>query len=370
VDALLEALETEDPGLLVLAIEQAGSYLVVHMAERASVEILATALLRHIEHPRSKVRQALAEIAIHLPDAGFETAVTRLLQDPNAFVKRAATRSYDERSRKARASRDCEERSADVRRLRAQILKVHKAAGLRLADRLSDRTLTQFVNRLVHEIVKVAGPLRGAMADIQTEARAVTGNGSRLSARSDEAHAMIELLLGMALSTRAQAQETDPTFRPVNVRALVDEQVKLLQARIGDARLARLRLETDVDVNLTVEGDRVLLAQALSNLLQNAVEAYPAIGEGPITIRIRAETRNVDTLVALAVEDRGGGIDPSLIAQIGDPFTSSKGTGRGLGVLNVRRVVELVHGGTLDVRSERGVGTCMTLAIPRKQPAK
>ncbi len=369
-EALLGALETEDATLLVQAIERSGSYLVVNVAERANVDSLTRVLLRHTEHPRAKVRQALAEIAVHLPDEAFETAITRLLQDANAFVKRAATRSYDERSRRARASRDCEERSVDVRRLRARISKVHGDGALRLADQVSDRTLSQFVDKLLHEIVKVATPLRGAMVDVRAEARATTGSGTRLTARAEEAHGMIELLLGIAMSARAQAQETDPTYRDVDVRGLVDEQVSLLRGRLGEAKLARLRLETRVDANVTVEVDRVLLAQALSNLLQNAVESYPAAGEGPIFVRVRAETRKVGTLVAIAIEDRGGGIDPAVLPQIGDPFTSSKGTGRGLGVLNVRRVVELLHGGTLEIQSELGVGTCMTLALPRKQPAR
>ena len=112
-----------------------------------------------------------------------------------------------------------------------------------------------------------------------------------------------------------------------------------------------------------VEADRVLLGQALSNLLQNAVEAYPAAADGPISVHVRAETRNVATLLAIAVEDHGSGITPTLASQIGEPFLTTKGTGRGLGVLNVRRVVELFHGGTLEVRSDLGVGTCMTMVL-------
>jgi signal transduction histidine kinase len=52
---------------------------------------------------------------------------------------------------------------------------------------------------------------------------------------------------------------------------------------------------------------------------------------------------------------------------VGEPFVSHEGTGRGLGVLNVKKMVEVVHGGVVKVESAVGSGTRVTVAVPRKQ---
>ena len=116
-----------------------------------------------------------------------------------------------------------------------------------------------------------------------------------------------------------------------------------------------------------MEADRGLLGQAISNLLQNAVEAYAAEDEGAIRVDVRAEKRKAGTLVAITIEDRGRGIAREALAHLGEPFVSSKGVGRGLGMLNVKKMVEAVHGGSFEVESEKGGGTRVTIVLPRRQ---
>jgi signal transduction histidine kinase len=53
--------------------------------------------------------------------------------------------------------------------------------------------------------------------------------------------------------------------------------------------------------------------------------------------------------------------------RLAEPFHSTKGEGRGFGLLNVLSTVETVHGGALVPESELGVGTKMTIVVPRKQ---
>jgi signal transduction histidine kinase len=171
-------------------------------------------------------------------------------------------------------------------------------------------------------------------------------------------------------SARAHAAVTAPSFAEVAVGSLVDEQLALLRARVGDAKRARLRIDVNVDPSITIEADRILLGQALSNVLQNAVEAYPETAEGEeleIGLRVASECPKGDVLVTIAVEDRGRGIDAKWIANVGEPFISTKGRGRGLGMLNVKKMVESVHGGVVDIDSEVGRGTRVELRVPRKQ---
>ncbi len=358
---MLDDLARADPEALVAAIERAAAQL----ARGDAGDDVANAVAAHATHARAKVRQAVAEAAGALPNAVFETIIAPLLKDPNRFVKLAAKRAYDDRARRARTERDVEERSADVLRLRAQIQKAHGAGARRDADRLADAVLSQFTGKLLHELVKVATPLGGKLREIRAEAHRAGGDRVKIAAHADDAVRMHEILVAIAKSTRGQAQIAAPSFRDEDVRALVEEQLGLLRGRIGD-RVARLRVTNDVGDGVVAEIDRGLFGQAVANVLENGVEAHGA--DGDIVIRVTAKLVSAGAKVAVAFEDRGRGIDAESLPEIGGAFVSSKGAGRGLGVLNVRRMVESVHGGDVEIESKVGVGTTVRLVVPRKQP--
>jgi signal transduction histidine kinase len=65
----------------------------------------------------------------------------------------------------------------------------------------------------------------------------------------------------------------------------------------------------------------------------------------------------------VVVADSGIGMDEDALARIFEPYFSTKATGTGLGLTIAKRNVEL-NGGTVDVRSERGRGTTVTITLP------
>jgi signal transduction histidine kinase len=70
------------------------------------------------------------------------------------------------------------------------------------------------------------------------------------------------------------------------------------------------------------------------------------------------------TVLEVEVADTGGGIASGDIAHIFEPFFSTKAEGSGLGLALVHRVVR-DHGGTIDVRTDPGVGTTFVVMLPR-----
>jgi PAS domain S-box-containing protein len=112
-----------------------------------------------------------------------------------------------------------------------------------------------------------------------------------------------------------------------------------------------------------VRADRVRLRQILYNLISNAVKFTDRGG----TVRIRA--RRDDDRVSIAVIDTGIGIatrDLSRLYRSFEQLTLPSGDrpgGTGLGLALTKRLVEM-HGGTIDVESELGVGTTFTVRIP------
>jgi signal transduction histidine kinase len=67
--------------------------------------------------------------------------------------------------------------------------------------------------------------------------------------------------------------------------------------------------------------------------------------------------------IVVEVTDTGVGMDQEAISRIFEPYFSTKATGTGLGLTIAKRNVEL-NGGTINVRSQRGVGTVVTLTLP------
>jgi signal transduction histidine kinase len=110
--------------------------------------------------------------------------------------------------------------------------------------------------------------------------------------------------------------------------------------------------------------DRVLLRRVLDNLLENAHKYSPA-AERPIAVRLFGDEENV----VFEVSDRGIGIKAEDLANVFKPFfrvdrSRSRGAGGvGLGLTLAKRIVE-AHGGTIEVRSEPGVGTTVRVVMP------
>ncbi|MBS1858905.1 MAG: hypothetical protein JST11_26270 [Acidobacteria bacterium] len=103
--------------------------------------------------------------------------------------------------------------------------------------------------------------------------------------------------------------------------------------------------------------DAELLERVFHNLVVNAAQASPA--GGAVTVKTRLNGRSVDTLVI----DRGSGIRPDQMAQIFNPFFTTKKEGVGLGLAIVSKIVD-EHGGKIAVESEPGKGSIFCVSLP------
>lgn len=101
------------------------------------------------------------------------------------------------------------------------------------------------------------------------------------------------------------------------------------------------------------------LRGVLGHLIQNAQDATPPDGE--ITLNLKIATGNV----VLFIQDTGIGMTDEFIrTSLFKPFESTKGlTGMGIGAYQAREYIKQL-GGTIDVTSERGVGSCFSVRIP------
>ncbi len=148
---------------------------------------------------------------------------------------------------------------------------------------------------------------------------------------------------------------------PVDLKTAVEESLTLAGYQV---RLERVERRVDVPDNLPkVRSNQNQLQEVLLNLILNACQA---MGEKGGTLLVSA--RQNDATVVLKVEDNGPGISPGTLRKIFDPFYTTKASGTGLGLFVTQRIIKS-HGGTIDVNSMEGAGTCFTIHLPIWSPS-
>lgn len=101
------------------------------------------------------------------------------------------------------------------------------------------------------------------------------------------------------------------------------------------------------------------ISQALTNLIDNAVQAMEDSPRKQLTLRSESDGRSI----VVEIADTGPGIPEKRLKKIFKPFFTTKGSGTGLGLHITRRVIENQNG-TISVESEVGVGTRFTIVLP------
>jgi two-component system, NtrC family, sensor histidine kinase AtoS len=111
-----------------------------------------------------------------------------------------------------------------------------------------------------------------------------------------------------------------------------------------------------------VDGDEVLLRQAFSNLLRNALDAC-AGGPAPPRIAIHSEIDDAQKRLRMVVSDNGSGIAPELRERVFQPFFTSKGSGTGLGLALVQKII-VFHNGRITAGESPLGGASMHITLP------
>ena len=157
------------------------------------------------------------------------------------------------------------------------------------------------------------------------------------------------------------ARRREPRREPVAVEALVERAVELLGTKLARNRV-RVRTVLHPDMP-SILGDADQLTQVLLNLGGNAVDAMPDGGELVVQTELRLES----DAVVIKVIDSGVGMTAEHALRIFEPFYTTKAEGRGTGLgMSVSLGIVRGHGGLLEVSSEPGRGTTMTVQLPLK----
>jgi signal transduction histidine kinase len=156
-------------------------------------------------------------------------------------------------------------------------------------------------------------------------------------------------------------QAPTPHIELVPLSSLLHEVVVAAQARTQHIPIALDQAAALPDVR----GDRMLLREALLNIVSNAAEAC-ASARGEVAVRVRAIASlgaSAAPVVEVVVSDSGPGIPRAYLGRLFVPGFTTKETGSGVGLAIAERVVT-AHHGRITVESEEGTGTTVTITLP------
>ena len=125
-----------------------------------------------------------------------------------------------------------------------------------------------------------------------------------------------------------------------------------------DAKSSNIHFElAGIETIPPLSADPHQLKQVFLNLLMNAIHAMP--NGGTVTVDAKKEAN----FAIVRIADTGCGMPESVLRRIFEPFYTTRREGTGLGLAIVRKIVEQ-HGGSIEVTSEPGHGTCFSLTWP------
>jgi two-component system sensor histidine kinase HydH len=156
------------------------------------------------------------------------------------------------------------------------------------------------------------------------------------------------------------AKKTELDLRPVAVEQWLTRVVEQAWAHSA-TQSHHVEIHCPENIGL-VSMDEVLMRQAMSNLVQNAIEAMPKGGTLRITTKVmQSQGRRPE--LELQITDTGSGIPADRLEKIFLPFYTTKTTGTGLGLALVHKII-LLHNGGIDVESQESEGTTFRVHLP------
>ena len=368
-------MNAQDKQALVLNVDDtdAARYAKTRMLARAGFNVIEAATGADALRRARDERPDLVLLDTRLPDInGFEVC-RQLKEDPDTrpILVLQTSASYIGTTDKVRAL----DTGADnylIEPIEPEELVANVRALVRLGRverelREVDRRKNEFLAILAHELRNPLGPIRSAvelLRRLDPYAPPVQENARQMIIRqTDHMVRLVDDLLDV--SRISQGKVVLRTGR-ITLREVVDGAVEITSPLVDKAGHT-----LDIDVPLEdywVEGDKVRLSQAISNLVNNAAKFTPPGGK--IGIKVVPQGNSV----LIQVSDNGIGIDPQHVDSIFNLFSQAghiadrMQEGLGIGLALVRTLVDMHHGSIAVSSPGTGKGSTFEIRLPLATP--
>lgn len=234
----------------------------------------------------------------------------------------------------------------ETQRLAAQVSRLERIAAA-----------SALAASLTHELTQPVAALSSYLQVMRSTSPVEVG-GRRFAECLDEALVEIDRATSIIERWRGLIRQRPPHTESVNLRSLVEETMKSLKIEMQSVPI---RVAIRIDPEIAVRCDRVHLAQVISNLGRNAIEAMACCPGRNHRLLIQGAARG--EMAEITVRDSGTGIDPTLASPLFTPLVSGKPDGAGLGLVICRLLIE-ANGGTIRAESFPGHGAAFAFTLP------
>lgn len=231
-----------------------------------------------------------------------------------------------------------------------------------------ERIKADFIANVSHELRTPLTSIKGYIETIRDGAYSGEDEKDRFLDTIDKnADRLINIVSDLLVLSEIESKEpfyspeTIKDFEEINIGNIIDQSVVSLEGKITEKTI-NCSVETDEDLPL-YKGNKFLLEQMVSNLVDNAIKYTPCKGE------IAVKARSGEGEIIIEVSDTGIGIPAEDQSRIFERFyrvdknRSRKIGGTGLGLSIVKHIV-LLHGGSINVESVLKKGTTFTVKLP------
>lgn len=217
----------------------------------------------------------------------------------------------------------------------------------------------RLASALAHELANGLTGVHGYARMIDPKSLPPADRAS-LDALQKETDTLSEAIEGFRRVTRP----LDLTRERFPIRWLVEDAVRHV---VAELQVAADTVSVHSPEGLEVEGDRILLEEALMNVVRNAIEACTDAGIRP-SVRVSAHASARGAAVSIVVEDNGPGLAPAERRKLWDPFFSTKPGRPGLGLARARHIL-FSHDGQIDASPASDQGLVVTMTLPLSDSA-
>lgn len=236
---------------------------------------------------------------------------------------------------------------------------------------LANRAKSEFLANMSHELRTPLNAIIGFSEIIRNEVFGTINHRQYWEYAKDiheSGKHLLRIINDILDVSRIDAGDRQLNESLVDMKYLIQACMSFMGGRIDDAKLT---VNDATGENLpNIVGEELAIKQSLLNILSNAIKFTPP--GGSITITQELDT---DGRLRLSVTDTGVGMEEEEVEKAMSPFgqleasLSRSSSGAGLGLTLVRSLMEL-HGGDLEMVSQKGIGTTATLIFPRKRVAQ
>jgi signal transduction histidine kinase len=244
-------------------------------------------------------------------------------------------------------TRDLQQAYAELRHVEAELVRKEQLAAVGELSAV-----------IAHEVRTPLSVLKNSVAGLRHEAIGDADRTTLLGILDEESDRLNRLVRDLL----AYARPINPQLAEVPLEPMIQRAADAAMRELGRDDSNRVYVALDLrGAPEAVRADRDLLERALTNLIENGIQAMQE--GGTITIRAREAIGDDGPTLRISVQDQGEGMDTLVRSRARIPFFTTRPTGTGLGLAIVERVIR-AHGGQLELASAATRGTAATITLP------